>query len=50
MPSAPYIGSAMLDLPVCIFPNNGSSMYNLARDLAAAGAPAPPSAVQHCNL
>ncbi len=28
----------MLDLPVCIFPNNGSSAYNLAGDLTAAGA------------
>jgi len=54
VPSAPYIGSAMLDLPVCIFPNNGSSAYNLAGDLTAAGArpsarPACPASAPRCS-
>ncbi len=54
VPSAPYIGSATLDLPVCIFPNNGSSAYNLAGDLTAASAcpsarPACPASAPRCS-
>ena len=40
VPEAPYVGSAVLDLPVCIYPNNGASTYAVSGNMAATGAPA----------
>lgn len=40
VPAAPYIGSAVLDLPVCVYPNAGASTYAMSGNMAATGAPA----------
>lgn len=40
VPVAPYIGSAVLGLPVCVYPNAGASTYAMSGNMAATGAPA----------
>ena len=39
VPVAPYIGSAVLELPVCVYPNAGASTYAMSGNMAATGAP-----------
>ena len=45
VPVAPYIGSAVLVLPVCVYPNAGASTYTMSGNMAATGAPARLSGV-----
>ena len=40
VPVAPYVGSAVLELPVCVYPNAGASTYAMSGNMAATGAPA----------